>query len=89
MTKFLLIGVAAILATPALADITNKIEFTKDGEHFVAQVHDDAAGRHVEGRSTTTGASFSLLVARGQVSGTYAGTSVDFAQPLTAETASR
>ena len=90
MTKFLLLGVAAAIATPALAAAPQPIEFTQDGERFVAQVQDDAQGRrHIDGHDVSTGADFSLIVVGDKVSGIYNGTDVAFVHSQIAETASR
>lgn len=87
MTKFLLLAAVVAIASPALADPAQKVDFFRDGEHYVAVVRGDARGETIDGTDLTTGEPFALQVVGDTVTGSFGASQVRFDTAL--ETASR
>jgi hypothetical protein len=69
-------------ATPAFADKTAPVTFSRNGETYEYTVAEKPGVKIIEGTVLTTGETFVLRVANGRVTGDVAGRDVSF--PLTA-----
>ena len=83
MFKFASILLAAgLLGTPLLAATPQKLEFQRDGVHYVGAVTDLGDGAHrITGHEVESGREFALDVAKGRVTGRYDGQLVSYAAP--------
>lgn len=79
MTRIVLLSLAAAVATPAFAD--TPIQFERDGIRYVASIKQQAGVQHIVGRELISGRTFDLRVAKGRVSGDYAGSRVSYVTP--------
>ena len=74
-----LVALSLLIAGPAIAANPNQTVFAADGEHFAYTTALGHGAIRIDGQVVESGERFSLLVdERGQVSGTFGATPVDF-----------